>query len=63
MALASLVQDLILVALPAGGQGGARQNAWASMSAGAARARSRRDADTALAAAVLRAERRQRTGS
>ena len=63
MALASSVQDLILVALPAGGQGTARRNAWAAMAAGSARSRGRGEADEALAAAVRRAERRQGTGS
>jgi hypothetical protein len=63
VAIPSLVQDLILSALPAGGQRAARRNAWAAMSAGSARARGRREADAAMAAALLRAERRSRTGS
>jgi hypothetical protein len=49
------VQSLVLVALPGGGQTTARRNAWAGMSADAARARSRRQAEAALAAADVRA--------
>ena len=63
MALASLVQNLILAAVPAGGQAAARQNAWASMSAGSARNRDRRQAEAAMAVAVERAQREQVTGS
>jgi hypothetical protein len=64
MALAPRVQDLLLLALPAGGQSAARRNAWAAMSEGAARARSRREAATALGEATARAAgRRAGTGS
>ena len=48
----SLARRALLVALPAGGQQAARRNAWASMSADAARARARRDAAAAMDAAV-----------
>ncbi len=47
--------SLLLLALPAGGQATARRNAWAGMSADAARARQRRQAEAALAAADVRA--------
>ncbi len=63
MALASLVQDLILLVLPAGGQSAARRNAWTAMSACSARSRNRREADSALEAAQHRAGRRAGTGS
>ena len=63
MALASLVQDLLLAAAPAGGQSVARRNAWAAMSQDAVRARGRRDARIALAAADRRARRASSTGS
>ena len=63
MALATLVQDLILTALPGGGQAVARRNAWAAMSQDAVLARGRRDARIALAAAERRAHRRRSTGS
>lgn len=63
MALASLVQDLLLTVLPAGGQRVARRNAWASLSDCSARSRGRRDAEAAMAVAVQRTERRQGTGS
>ncbi len=53
------LQELLVLALPAGGQGTARRNAWAGMSSDAARARERRQAVAALAAADVRAERRQ----
>ncbi len=46
---------LLLLALPAGGQATARRNAWAGMSADAARGRERRQAEAALAAADVRA--------
>jgi hypothetical protein len=62
-ALPSLVQDLLLVALPAGGQKAARRNAWSAMSADASRARGRREAEAALALAELRSSRDRRTGS
>ncbi len=58
MALASLVQDLLMLAVPHGGQEVARRNAWASMSAGSARARGRREADEAMAVALATAARR-----
>ena len=48
-------RDLLLFALPHGGQMTARRNAWASMSEGSARARARRDAAQAMAVAVDRA--------
>jgi len=43
-------RDLLLLALPHGGQLTARRNAWASMSEGSARAR--RDAAQAMAVAI-----------
>ncbi len=46
--------DLLLLAVPHGGQLTARRNAWASMSEGAARARGRRDADAAMDQAIQR---------
>jgi hypothetical protein len=49
------LHDLLLLALPAGGQATARRNAWAGMSADAARGRERRQAESALAAADVRA--------
>ena len=49
------LQSLLLLALPAGGQATARRNAWAGMSADAARGRERRQAEAALAAADVRA--------
>ena len=52
---ASRVQSLVLLALPHGGQAVARHNAWAGMSANAARGRERRQAESALAAADVRA--------
>lgn len=48
MAIPSLVQDLILSAFPCGGQRTARRNAWAGMSADAARSRAVREAEAAL---------------
>ena len=63
MAIPSLVQDLFLAALPAGGQKTARRNAWGARSADSARGRARREADAALAACELRAQRRQGIGS
>lgn len=63
----SIVQDLILVALPGGGQRAARSNAWAGMAANATRGRAVREAEAAIALALLRdAEQRdaeQRTGT
>ena len=46
---------LLMLALPAGGQATARRNAWAGMSHDAARRRGRGQAETALAAADVRA--------
>ncbi|MDX6199592.1 MAG: hypothetical protein QOJ79_2743 [Actinomycetota bacterium] len=46
------VQSLTLFALPHGGQRAARRNAWASMSAEAAWARSRREAELAMQRAL-----------
>ncbi|MDP9181427.1 MAG: hypothetical protein M3P04_01460 [Actinomycetota bacterium] len=51
------LQNLSLALLPHGGQRSARRNAWASMSSDAVLARSRREADAAVAAAAMRAER------
>ena len=53
---ASRLQDLTLVLLPHGGQRSARRNAWAAMSADAALARGRREAEVAVAAAAARRE-------
>jgi hypothetical protein len=61
--IAPLVQDLLLTALPGGGQRTARRNAWAGMSADAARSRARREAEAALAVAVRAAGHRTGTGS
>lgn len=58
-----LLTDLLMTALPGGGQRTARRNAWAAMSADAARARARREAGAALAAAARAAEHRAGTGS
>ncbi len=44
----SLAQSTFLAAVPHGGQGTARRNAWASMSSDAVRARGRRDAEQAM---------------
>jgi hypothetical protein len=49
------LQSLLLLTLPGGGQTTARRNAWAGMSADAARGRDRRQAEAALAAADVRA--------
>jgi hypothetical protein len=49
------VRALVMLALPSGGQAVARRNAWAGMSADAARGRDRRQAESALAAADVRA--------
>ena len=49
-----MVRDLMSAVLPAGGQLRARRNAWAAMSEGAQRARSRADADAAMNAATDR---------
>lgn len=63
MLISPLVQDLLLTALPGGGQRTARRNAWAGMAADAARTRARREAEAALEVAVRNAERRAGTGS
>ena len=63
MLIAPLVQDLLLTALPGGGQRTARQNAWAGMSVDASRSRARREAEAALEVAVRNAQRRAGTGS
>ena len=63
MAIHSHLQDLLLSAWPGGGQQVARRNAWASMSADAARARARREAEAAQAAALLRSAQRTTSGS
>lgn len=63
MPIAPLVQDLLLTALPGGGQRTARRNAWSGMSADAARTRARREAEAALEVAVRNARRRAGTGS
>ena len=60
MPIRSLLQELVLAALPDGGQRTARRNAWSAMSDDASRARERRAAEAALAAA---ARRRASTGT
>ena len=61
---ASRVQSLLMLAVPHGGQAVARRNAWAGMSAAAARSRERSQAESALAAADVRAyAARPRTGT
>ena len=45
----TVVQDLLLLVLPAGGQRTARRNAWAGMAADAARSRAAREAASAMA--------------
>ena len=52
-----LVQQLVLSALPHGGQGRARRNAWAGMVADAAVSRARREAAALVQAQVLGARR------
>jgi hypothetical protein len=49
------LQSLALTVLPHGGQRSARRNAWAAMSADVSQARSRREAEQAVAAATARA--------
>jgi len=49
-----VARSLYLLAQPHGGQRSARQNAWAGMSANAARSRARAEAEDAMATAVLR---------
>ncbi|MDT7573469.1 MAG: hypothetical protein QOE05_3643 [Actinomycetota bacterium] len=55
--MARTVQSLALFALPHGGQRVARRNAWASMSAEATWARSRREAELALQRALTASDR------
>ena len=52
----SQLQGFALTVLPHGGQRSARRNAWAAMSSDAVLARSRREAEVAVAAANRRAE-------
>jgi hypothetical protein len=54
---ATRLQDLTLSVLPHGGQRSARRNAWSAMSSDAVLARSRREAEVAVAAAAARADR------
>jgi hypothetical protein len=63
MTIPTLVQELVLAALPYGGQRTARRNAWTAMAQDAARARARRDALAVLAAAQRRALRTEVTGT
>jgi hypothetical protein len=49
------LQGVALTVLPHGGQRSARRNAWSAMSADAAFARNRREAEHAMSAAVARA--------
>ena len=58
--LLALGQAAVLAAMPQGGQRTARRNAWAGMSADAAQARNRREAEAAVRFAVARAERQAR---
>jgi hypothetical protein len=51
----ALAQALLLAVLPHGGQLSARRNAWAGMVDDAQRARARREAETALDLARVRA--------
>ena len=57
----TLAQSLVLLLVPHGGQHTARRNAWAGMSADAARGRDRREAQAAVelasAAQLVRAAR------
>jgi hypothetical protein len=53
------LESLLLTVLPHGGQRSARQNAWASMSSDASRARNRREADAAMDRALMRARARE----
>ncbi len=55
-----LAVTALLAVAPHGGQRTARRNAWAGMSAGAAVARARREADEALRAASAVGEARAR---
>lgn len=49
------LESALMTALPHGGQGAARRNAWAAMSTDATQARARREADLAMDRAVARA--------
>ena len=49
------LESALMTLLPHGGQGAARRNAWAAMSADAVQVRARRDADLAMARAIARA--------
>ena len=49
-----MMRDLMSTLLPAGGQLRARRNAWAAMSEGAQRARSRADAEVGVSTAAER---------
>jgi len=51
---ATQLQGFALTVLPHGGQRSARRNAWSAMSADAAFARNRREAEHAMTAAVTR---------
>jgi hypothetical protein len=57
------VQTLAMTLVPHGGQGVARRNAWAAMSADATLARSRREADQAMAHAHERRRRAELASS
>ena len=59
--VARTVQSLALFALPHGGQRVARRNAWASMSAESAWARSRREAELAMQRALSTSDRPEAT--
>lgn len=63
MSIVPSLQGLLLAVWPGGGQQVARRNAWAAMAADAARARSRREAQAALAVAALPAARHGTGGS
>ena len=53
---AAVSQQLLMAALPHGGQRVARRNAWASMAADAALTRARREAAEAMDWAIAQAE-------
>lgn len=63
MLIPTTVQDLLLLAVPGGGQRTARHNAWAGMSADSARSRARCEAEAALEVAIRDARRREGTGT
>ncbi len=50
----TLARNIFMIALPHGGQGAARRNAWAGMSRDAALGRARTEAETALHDSVVR---------